>query len=912
MKARLFSLLFSGFLLAMTVACDESPGTNYGAAGRAIGGEFCTGQCNDGNPCTEDICDPNTGACSWVPVDDGVACHGSGQCVGGECNFPTCDPSWCNDGNPCTEAYCEGGALGACAYNVLADGTPCPGGGVCVEGSCQWGTETDLCTGQCNDGNPCTGDICDPDTGECSWVPVDDGVACHGSGQCVGGECNFPTCDPSWCNDGNPCTHNFCDGGAFGECASEPINEGLSCYGAGFCVEGECRFDTGPNQGDAICAHCDDGNPCTIGICSRDGTCTFNPGNEGIRCGDGRACHDGVCASATCILEECEDDNPCTLASCEGGVCSQVLLPDGQACFRAGGAGDRGGVCANGACVAATCSERACGVFEDPCLTVSCPDGPLGACGPPVPANDGVRCGSGGAVCVGGECVNETCEPALCDDFNPCTYAICDANNECQQLPQPDDTPCGDGGHCLDGEGECSVAVYGHGGSDNYDLSAEETCNGRDDSGNGKIDDGGVCPYPVYQFAGPETMTSDGRFTGGHAYMFITSSTDPQLNWFEAKALCAQYGYHLLTINSQAEADFVHERINTGTDGFGYITADTWIGARLAPGATEWAWQDDVTPWLYEDFSGFVKNPYDAYNYGNYGACAYFGDHERTHWDVSPCSYHRSVVCKSGPAAPADTVPIPPTDYIRGECYYDYDGNEDFGAGFSVCGFIMMNEGAQPGDLPSYLRALGEARGFARLFGNDVTILGVTANAEATSTTAFVEANLTVLGADVFSRRMAAELEIDPLFELEVTFFEASKTFVIGVVPVTASVSLDGALGIKLFASAGIAGINVTPTPYSAVSASGAVGVGVDGVSAGIEITLKLLGIDIPIAIDLILPTFHRLDWAISIDLEVSTLDGSVALYIEVGPLKFTYTLFEWDGFLWSYELYHEDGSIPF
>ncbi len=457
----------------------------------------------------------------------------------------------------------------------------------------------------------------------------------------------------------------------------------------------------------------------------------------------------------------------------------------------------------------------------------------------------------------------------------------------------------------------CTADVNGSGGDHTDYDDPESECNGLDDNGDGKIDEGAPCPYPVLQFAGPELTMGDGGFVGGHAYMFITDSVNPQRDWFEAKALCAVYGYHLVFINSPAEGQFVHEWINSDTDAFGYVFADTWIGARQAPGSSDWAWQDDLDPWAYEDFSGFVFNPGDDYNYDNFGACAYLGDHVKTHWDVSPCSYDRSVVCEAGPETP-EGDPMEPTDYVRGKCYYDYDGNDDFGAGYSVCAFVQMNEGPQPGDLPSYLRAFAEARGFARLFGHEFTILGVTADAEATYTTAYAEAKLTVLGADIYLLRLAAELEIDPLFALEVTFVEAEKTFLVGFIPITLSVGLEGSLGVKLLATAGIAGIALTPTPYARVYAAGSIVVGIDGFGVGLFIEITIIGLDIPIEIDLVIPSRERLDWAIDIDLDVHTLDGEVSFGIEIGKMLFDYTIIEWDGFHWVYNLYDKEGSIYF
>ncbi|MBN1774749.1 MAG: hypothetical protein JXB32_26055, partial [Deltaproteobacteria bacterium] len=74
----------------------------------------CTdpGACDDGDPCTLDLCDP-TGACLNPPAPDGTACDDDGDpcsqdvCMAGTCVHPVAvdcctTPEECDDGNPCT------------------------------------------------------------------------------------------------------------------------------------------------------------------------------------------------------------------------------------------------------------------------------------------------------------------------------------------------------------------------------------------------------------------------------------------------------------------------------------------------------------------------------------------------------------------------------------------------------------------------------------------------------------------------------------------------------------------------------------------------------------------------------------------------------------------------------------------
>jgi len=121
----------------------------------------------EGQPCDdEDLCTEND---IWV----------AGVCTGGT-------PVDCDDGNQCTLDSCD--PEEGCK-NVPQDGLPCDDGDACTVGDeCAAG----VCTGgtlvDCDDFNPCTDDSCDPATG-CINVPAPEGTQCDG-GECDGaGNC---------------------------------------------------------------------------------------------------------------------------------------------------------------------------------------------------------------------------------------------------------------------------------------------------------------------------------------------------------------------------------------------------------------------------------------------------------------------------------------------------------------------------------------------------------------------------------------------------------------------------------------------------------------------------------------------------------------------------------------------------
>ncbi len=181
--------------------------------------DLCAGKnCDDGNPCTIDACDPETGKCNNYPEDGTI----------------------CDDGDGCTE------------YDI------------CDSGKCRGG---ELRT--CDDKEACTSDSCDKKTGKCVFkslkgdIACDDGSACTKSDTCQDGECLGKKLD---CDDKNPCTEDFCDANDGGVCKYAPIS------GCGkpdpFCGDGTCDVNE-----DCSCekdCKCPEGEHCYTGVCKSD------------------------------------------------------------------------------------------------------------------------------------------------------------------------------------------------------------------------------------------------------------------------------------------------------------------------------------------------------------------------------------------------------------------------------------------------------------------------------------------------------------------------------------------------------------------------------------------------------------------------------------------------------------------
>jgi hypothetical protein len=185
------------------------------------GSEFCREgvclsgtplECFDGNPCTEDRCFAASG-CVFQPLADGTpcpdddACNGIETCQAGQC-APGSEPD-CDDGNPCTSDFCQSDS--GCHHLLFDDGTECGqnacGQLYCKAGECRLDEEL-----VCDDGNVCTDDLCDPQLG-CQHRPAPDGLKCGRCQICSGGQC---LADPDCASSGCGCSPGGSGGGAGG------------------------------------------------------------------------------------------------------------------------------------------------------------------------------------------------------------------------------------------------------------------------------------------------------------------------------------------------------------------------------------------------------------------------------------------------------------------------------------------------------------------------------------------------------------------------------------------------------------------------------------------------------------------------------------------------------------------------
>ena len=305
--------------------------------------------CSDGEPCTTDACDPSSGLCSHQPAASchRSACLKTADCAKGlvcATAIASCvqctHASQCAPGQACQSGVCIEGK--ACASFV-----PCkPLGMVCdnTTGSCV----QCLQDGDCGVGKVCQGQRCAPKVacntdadcpavchlqlkvcadcnapGDCTGGTCGGDHMCRpghtGSAQCAGGNLFSPAPGhqgylPTICDDGNICTDSGCalPAGCGQSANAAACSDGDVCTAGDGCVGGTCAA----GKGNA----CDDGKPCTLDGCAAgSGDCSHQvvegPCSDGNACTLGEVCTGGACKSGKALV--CDDGNVCTSDSCD-------------------------------------------------------------------------------------------------------------------------------------------------------------------------------------------------------------------------------------------------------------------------------------------------------------------------------------------------------------------------------------------------------------------------------------------------------------------------------------------------------------------------------------------------------------------------------------------------------------------
>ncbi len=423
--------------ICTTPICQSSTVWNCNAEG--TGYVAAPTPCDDGQPCTTDLCAPGTGCVHPANADactDGNACTAGDTCAAGKC--ASGKPTDCNDLNVCTNDSCQPAT--GCVH-LASNATACDDGSFCTSGDACQGT---ACVGKvtvsCDDGNACTADACDK-------------IGCT------------HTAGAGACEDGNPCTVSDSCAGSL--CAAGIAN---TCDDGNECTVDACETKTG-------CAHTLKAGciPVSLPPCAIDADCTAGTvcdtsAHTCVACVKDADCGaSGVCQAHTCkTAVACQSDVQCKATK-------QVCNTTAKACVDCNFKTD----CATGEeCLANQCvAVKACTSSKDCTKVCDQQKGVCADCLSDADCTTAQFCGTE-HVCHADVCVGPAC--------NGTSLWTCNANGSGYASA----TSCSDGILCtID---SCTVKACVH--TPKFDATAFEfPGNGLDDNCDGKTDDVALC-----------------------------------------------------------------------------------------------------------------------------------------------------------------------------------------------------------------------------------------------------------------------------------------------------------------------------------------------------------------------------------------------------------------------------------
>eukprot|EP01091_Cochliopodium_minus_P010111 TRINITY_DN2637_c0_g2_i1.p1 TRINITY_DN2637_c0_g2~~TRINITY_DN2637_c0_g2_i1.p1 ORF type:complete len:1325 (+),score=322.31 TRINITY_DN2637_c0_g2_i1:52-4026(+) len=397
---------------------------------RVAGCTLTNKNCDDGNFCTIDSCNPSTGTCINTPI---VCPASSDSCFTNECDpgarkcvnkpkiiCPT------NSTNKCLRSTC---AAGKCEPNAAFI---CPVIDLCSLSTCDPDKGCSYQPKICNDNNNCTVDSCE--AGVCVFKTID---GCKNTTVCPNCVSDDP-CVIAKCQNGTCIKTPFtCPINRCGTVTPTKFNNTCQCVltqpvqcstNASVCGTPACDPTTG------LCSFvnnrvCNDNDPCTNDICTivqGKAVCSFTQ----ITCPGDSPCSRKKCAvvsgALTCIDNPIANTLNCTSTFCANATCN----------FATGLCQFTSNPCNNPS--DSTCSREVCDPVKQQCV---------GTAGLTCPAIDPSGCGQAG-VCVfknnvetckynnnctqsDNGCIISTCKVLSNGTFCQSSTFNCDDNNVC-------------------------------------------------------------------------------------------------------------------------------------------------------------------------------------------------------------------------------------------------------------------------------------------------------------------------------------------------------------------------------------------------------------------------------------------------------------------------------------------------
>lgn len=244
-------------------------------------------------------------------------------------------------------------------------------------------------------------------------------------------------------------------------------------------------------------------------------------------------------------------------------------------------------------------------------------------------------------------------------------------------------------------------------------------------------------------------------------------------------------------------------------------------------------------------------------------------------------------------------------------------GGSDFNAGYRFrAGFQSKNQllatlpPLVPG-MPDPTAALApdwawggvELSGHATLFGHRQPIVDGGMVAQHAHAAAWADVSLAVLGVTLYEREVDT-IDINKSYTR--VFATVRAGVPLGPFTISVSASASGKLGIYVGIGGGLGNLGLRPRPYVAAEISATAAIGALCGQVGIRGDMTALEASLPSRIDLYLRNGNQLHYLTEIDYELSTLDGSIALFGDLCGFSGETELTSWNGYelarqtLWS------------
>ncbi|WP_225414343.1 hypothetical protein [Stigmatella hybrida] len=240
-------------------------------------------------------------------------------------------------------------------------------------------------------------------------------------------------------------------------------------------------------------------------------------------------------------------------------------------------------------------------------------------------------------------------------------------------------------------------------------------------------------------------------------------------------------------------------------------------------------------------------------------------------------------------------------------------GGKLFGASYFVDTFVKATESTST--TAKKVQAYVEGKVSAMAFKRTEDVIRARADVAGQGGSTSGTVRLYTMGQQIYDKSLSGTFSAAPP-DATRSFFTASRSFMVGPVPMTVTASLAGGVKLNLTGkvSATEAKLNMTPGGNVAVTASVAVNVVI--FSFGVQGDLKLINISTPAVAELTWPACTALSYKLSSKRILTTLSGQLKLFAKVTIFWFIkktwyVTIANWAGISVSDTLFSASNSYP-